>query len=217
MEDTKYIVDGITGHIVPIGYTHRTYSELLGLTEIVSAGFVSFGSFGMPRCYGRSTSLNKDSRPEEDTRIMKNMFGKEDDGYSIHGEELYEREKKDAERWRTLLRFARIRNLGSAQEGYYQNVPESKIHHAGFEFWTDAPKEPNDVQVQMLKEEREHGVKVLIDMVDGTVLPSPNYNPDKPTLTDEPVDADTEAIQVDGDVSVRDIHKYYMQYEPKKG
>ena len=41
---------------------------------VISAGFVRDG-----RCYGKSVSLNKESRPNEDTRLLQKYFYDETD------------------------------------------------------------------------------------------------------------------------------------------
>lgn len=86
-KEAKYIVvkmrsdiDGTwEDQIVPFNSNiiHYDMAVNFGLNgHIVSAGFIKFTEEG-PSCYGRSESLRKDSRPEEDTLLAKFAFGED--------------------------------------------------------------------------------------------------------------------------------------------
>jgi len=74
----KYIVvdDLFCENIIVFGHEliHHNVAIKFGLENIISAGFVTFTDKG-PECYGRSTSLKRNSRPEEDTKLAKLTFG----------------------------------------------------------------------------------------------------------------------------------------------
>lgn len=85
MNKMKYIVINNSGFEEPVMFgetmTHSDVALALAgfdATNIVSAGFVVGNSEGLT-CYGRSVSLDKDSRPEEDTKLINRMLGYSND------------------------------------------------------------------------------------------------------------------------------------------
>jgi len=75
MNKMKYIiVEGAynypTSYIFPESIQHNAMaSEVVGGTKVLGAGFVSFTKDGL-QCWGRSVSLDIDSRLEIDTKII---------------------------------------------------------------------------------------------------------------------------------------------------
>jgi len=57
-------------------YSHGNYpgdhDQRLGMSQVVSAGFITYKG----GCYGRSESLNIDSRPSTDTYLLNAITGK---------------------------------------------------------------------------------------------------------------------------------------------
>lgn len=54
--------------IFPVSQTHAEMAS--GLIDIISAGFMRVAD-GQVHCHGRSVSLDIDSRPEEDARMLQ--------------------------------------------------------------------------------------------------------------------------------------------------
>jgi hypothetical protein len=50
-----------------------SHSQIARKEDVISAGAISFGVDGVS-CYGRSVTLGKDSRPEEDTWLANKQF-----------------------------------------------------------------------------------------------------------------------------------------------
>ena len=79
--DMKYIVyEGYLCQeivIFPVFRDHRGFATQLQIREddAVSAGFVSDDRLNHIRCYGRSTSLDVDSRPKKDTALLRRSLG----------------------------------------------------------------------------------------------------------------------------------------------
>lgn len=73
MLNAKYIVNGCDVVIFPGGFDHaETCRNLFGDSEDVKgAGFVKFDGEGGVECFGRSESLDIDSRGELDTVLAK--------------------------------------------------------------------------------------------------------------------------------------------------
>jgi hypothetical protein len=81
MEDPKYIV--IDGYLIDemyifpsvVSHQNFVFRNLWSEEDVISAGFVNMES---RRCYGVSTSLNKKSRPDEDSDILVRLFFKDE-------------------------------------------------------------------------------------------------------------------------------------------
>ena len=75
----KYIVVKLERqeHIIPFssGLIHKKMADRFR-RPVISAGFIRFTDGG-PICYGESTSLSIDSRPEEDSLLAQFAFGEE--------------------------------------------------------------------------------------------------------------------------------------------
>jgi len=80
----KYIIVTSMGIETPIVFSDfLKHSEVAGNREVISAGFVQFGLVDPTdedieaTCYGMSTSLDIESRPEEDSKILtQHLFPK---------------------------------------------------------------------------------------------------------------------------------------------
>lgn len=77
MGNAKYIVNGCDVIIFPSSFDHAaTCNNLFGNTsEVKGAGFIKFDGDGGVECYGRSESLEIDSRGELDTVLAKITLG----------------------------------------------------------------------------------------------------------------------------------------------
>lgn len=81
--NTKYVVIehpsiGETMYIFPEYIVHREAARnntMMG-DKIIAAGFIAVEQEGLLMCYGRSESLNINSRPEEDSVLINKMFGR---------------------------------------------------------------------------------------------------------------------------------------------
>lgn len=71
---TKYIIGPHGPIIFDECYTHF---EMAHGMRITSAGFVYFND-GKFHCYGKSTSLGINSKPEEDSKVINKLFGVEE-------------------------------------------------------------------------------------------------------------------------------------------
>jgi len=84
MNKMKYIIVDNGMYETPVIFNEATdHSQMAADTfgfkkNVISAGFVSFSKDGL-YCHGRSVSLDLDSRPEEDARIINRMIGATDD------------------------------------------------------------------------------------------------------------------------------------------
>jgi hypothetical protein len=82
MENGKYIVlDMYVCDHCPIVFPpyigHDDIVRKMGFKkeDVISAGFVEFGNEkNSIRCYGRSTTLGKEARPEEDAKLIRRLF-----------------------------------------------------------------------------------------------------------------------------------------------
>ena len=77
MKRMKYIVVDNGMYDTPIIFDEATeHSTMLGNVAgtLVSAGFVSFSKEGL-QCFGKSVSLEKSSRPEEDSALINRLIG----------------------------------------------------------------------------------------------------------------------------------------------
>lgn len=68
----KYVIFKGNGLVHPVLFgDHTAHSQIkVEGAEPISAGFVRFDSCGIPHCYGRSDSLNLESRGEKDEDII---------------------------------------------------------------------------------------------------------------------------------------------------
>lgn len=66
--------------IFDVGTSHQEMAFSLGgpLCNVISAGFVRHTSKGL-ECFGESVSLNKQSRQEEDSKLVNKMLGVRND------------------------------------------------------------------------------------------------------------------------------------------
>jgi len=73
MRQTKYV---ITCNRVGIEYavifaSHINHDEVVNKGNAMAGGFFQVDSEGAVECYGRSVSLEKMSRPEEDAKLIR--------------------------------------------------------------------------------------------------------------------------------------------------
>ena len=80
-DNAKYIVIKQNGYdeviIFPATIEHRKMQRLNG--RAISAGFINCNL----QCFGESLSLLLKSRPEEDTRLVMNMFGTDEEDLNL--------------------------------------------------------------------------------------------------------------------------------------
>lgn len=72
----KYVIFQGHGLVHPVLFgDHTTHSQVkVDGTKPVSAGFVSFDKFNFPHCYGKSESLDLESRGETDENIIRRWW-----------------------------------------------------------------------------------------------------------------------------------------------
>lgn len=78
VDGMKYIVwEGMYPMIIVFeSMDHTEMANMLGVTDkVLSAGFVFNDKLNDIRCRGRSTTLNLDSDPERDTKLLRQRLG----------------------------------------------------------------------------------------------------------------------------------------------
>ncbi len=81
MNKMKYIIVDNGMYAAPIIFDGATDHSAMAAAvhgKVVSAGFIRFTPKGL-ECYGDSFSLGIASRPEEDTEMINNLLGVQDD------------------------------------------------------------------------------------------------------------------------------------------
>ena len=76
MSWSKYIVieSELGNECIVVFPDQLTHAEIGHRKAVVSAGFISFVDDGKAVCFGKSTSLGLEARPEEDSRLANKQL-----------------------------------------------------------------------------------------------------------------------------------------------